>query len=134
MTLTQRRRETARFTAFVNDQLAGAYPNERLAIRVAEKNLALAEELNSLLLDLMLAYRSAMTAYAGCESEGGVDLIFDDDLMGREIMKRVTRRGHRVLAKVFGPHPLFSGPEARAEAASTTEGKLTATTERNDAS
>lgn len=47
--LAQRREETARFTAFVNDPQAGAYPNERLAIRVAERNLALAEELARLL-------------------------------------------------------------------------------------
>ena len=42
--LEERKAETARFTAFVNDPRSGAYPNERLAIRVAEKNLALAVE------------------------------------------------------------------------------------------
>ena len=41
--LAAAREETARFTAFVNDRERGALPNERLAVRVAEKNLALAE-------------------------------------------------------------------------------------------
>jgi hypothetical protein len=111
MTLTQRRKETARFTAFVNDPLAGAYPNERLAIRVAEKNLALAQELNDLCLQLMMAYRSAMRAYTASDHRADpTRLMFDDNRAGAEIIKRMTRRGHNALAKVLGPPPMFSTP------------------------
>ena len=99
MTLTQRRKETARFTAFVNDKDAGAYPNERLAIRVAEKNLALAEELNRLLLQLMLAYRSAVGSYAGVDAPD-VDFGFDDPRAAEEITSRMTMRGLRVIEQL----------------------------------
>lgn len=50
--LQERQEETARFTAYVNDRDRGALPNERLAVRVAEKNLALAAELRAVLHDL----------------------------------------------------------------------------------